>query len=1133
MALRFGVSGAVREQTTGRPLPDLVVRAHDRDLRSTEALGEATTDGDGRYRIEFDPDAQPSTSERPPGLLLTLHDAASGDLVHLAPDVVAWGDRRRTVVDIEVPRTQRDGGDDGLVLVDGHGAPVRTCEAAQSLLVTAGRLEPDAHHVVRVVGDDGDEVLRATLLSDRFGRIAPTVLWPDVGIGDPERGGPLSFADPDEATAALAGRRFEVELSRDGRTVGTSTFTMAEERTRPRLLPTDGDGRLLRGALVGRDDVHVTGTNLPPGSLVDVYLVASQLDWRVGDAFLPAVGLDGQEAVARVEIDAEATSFRIPIWKATQAVPGSYDVIARVVIPHEWRAGDRLLRRTDLVSERLLTTLVIRKDIFEHKAVQLGCVMTQPIAGQLVSGAPYFRFAENFPRGTDVWAALDPAGLMPAAVGRKVRFSVMPHKDAAGWAATPTFTEVASTGAEVVTTSGCINGNRALVWSNPQQPGQYDLVVDFGNNEPNPGAFVADGSFDPPLDMIDGYFTVGFHVTDDPSVTGPHLVGSTSYDEAPVTIGAAGTWYPDGGGVVGNTPSGTLDLPRRAIVRYPADSAGVGTPVSSASPSYPVVLISPGQGLLHTGYAYLCDHLASHGFVAVALDATELNYSISGGGSFDSRANGALAHLALLRTLHQNPGLLQGKLDLSRILVMGHSRGGDGALATAVFNQSLGLGWGIKAVLALAPTDWSGTGPTPLVMPQAVPYLCIHGSADRDVGTVFGAPFSTGFNGLGFRAYDRSNGEKAMVLVRDATHNLFNADSSSEINEVGATSLTRTQHETLLRGYATAFAQWHLQGRAEQRAYFTGELRIPAAAALEVHNQYRPRASDAKTLDNFQSMPSVATNSLGGSVTTAALAVPAVEGAARGLDRNAPHQTRALLLRWGSAAARYESNLPATGGRDVSGYGHLSFRVAQTYGYCGYLGDQYHTPNPGLVSAELGAGFISTHVRDELSNRDMVALGPGAVVSTIVPGWRWRIVDAGTAYVVDKEPRIYTGQVPPLHYDIILIRREGAKANPTGQPQDLYVRLATAGGGPARSIRAGSFGAIPFPMQPTTYLEQPQWDEERTLAALKTIRIPLDAWTIKCMSAPIVDLTDLASVTFELSATGSGELLIDDIEFTP
>ena len=43
------VSGVVREQGSGRPLLDLVVRAYDADVVADDFLGETRTDADGRF----------------------------------------------------------------------------------------------------------------------------------------------------------------------------------------------------------------------------------------------------------------------------------------------------------------------------------------------------------------------------------------------------------------------------------------------------------------------------------------------------------------------------------------------------------------------------------------------------------------------------------------------------------------------------------------------------------------------------------------------------------------------------------------------------------------------------------------------------------------------------------------------------------------------------------------------------------------------------------------------------------------------------------------------------------------------------------------------------------------------------
>ena len=79
----------------------------------------------------------------------------------------------------------------------------------------------------------------------------------------------------------------------------------------------------------------------------------------------------------------------------------------------------------------------------------------------------------------------------------------------------------------------CINANKALVWPAANAIGSYDIVADFGNNDPNPMAFVKDGSYDTPQDMIDGYFTPGFRIVADPgTISDFPNIGSFEVDAA-------------------------------------------------------------------------------------------------------------------------------------------------------------------------------------------------------------------------------------------------------------------------------------------------------------------------------------------------------------------------------------------------------------------------------------------------------------------------------------------------------------------------------------------------------------------------------------------------------------------------
>ena len=1042
MSLDFKIRGRVYVRETEQPLAELIIRAYDRDLLIDDLLGDATTDNSGLFEILYAERDFKDLFEKAPDIYLRIYDSLGEKTIHTTADWVRWNAGGDEWFDVAVPQHKLPSGPDDTLLVDGHGRARTEFEAGEQLLIQLRALPPGRSVRISVLDSTGDRIVDASLVANRFGVIEPSVIWPDMGIGDPDRGGRYSFSSFEEAAQRLAGQRFTLEVNDGDATIRRKDFTFVDSLSRPRLYPVTKAGDLQRGLLLGSDDVRVRGRNIAPGSVVDIYLVQRQFDWRPGDPIVPISNLDGSEVVATLRLGEDETELQTTLWSSDHARPGSYDIILRSRLEHEYRADERLLRATDLISERFLTTLVIRDDIFRVKPVQLGCIAaTREIAGKRLTGRPYFKFVNNFPRGTDVYAALDPAGVMPEAIGRKVRFYVVAHKDSAGWSASSDLVDVTGSVSEVITSPGCINANKALVWSNPQDTGKYDLVVDFGNNDPDPAEFEADDSFDPPLDMIDGYFNVGFYVTDDPSLPGTFPTGATTYDEPAVTIPAVGVVAPTPDGILGETPSGTLSLPLRAEVRYPAATAGLDTPVSTLETSYPLVVVMHGQHTTadpsYEGYTYLLDHLASHGFIAVSIDCNPIN-AISDGGAQDTRGHAMLEHLALLQSMNANPGLFQGKIDLSRIAIMGHSRGGDGAVQAEVFNQTLGLGFDIKAVVALAPTDFSGTTDNPLVLSTSK-FLCIYGSNDGDVRGKENP--STQYTGTGFRFYDRATVEKAMVFIYGATHNRFNTEWGTEwrVDTSSPLILDTTTHKNLLKGYMAAFLQGHLQDRTEQLDYFHGDLRIPQVDHVEVFTQYRSPDPPPLTLDHFETAAPIDENTLGGDVSHSDLDGAPQENLLGTLDSHSPHQTRGLKLKWNAATARYESEIPLVGDqRNLAAYRFFSCRISQ-------------------------------------------------VVESM--------------------------------------------ANPVDQTQDLYVRLSTAGGGNSRAVRAAYFGLIPFPYRPKYVLSADSEEPTNTKSALSTLRIPLHAWTIKCLSAPIVDLENVGSIALEFSSKPTGELLIDDIEF--
>jgi len=188
-------------------------------------------------------------------------------------------------------------------------------------------------------------------------------------------------------------------------------------------------------------------------------------------------------------------------------------------------------------------------------------------------------------------------------------------------------------------------------------------------------------------------------------------------------------------------------LPLNARVWYPE---GPGP--------FPLVLIVHGNHNMSDfsdpGYAYLGELLASRGFILASIDENFLN-----GGLFHdpplkpaSAVRGwlLLEHLKLWKEWNQTAGNpFQGKVDLSRIALMGHSRGGEAAATAAAFNRmkyypedaniKFDYGFAIKAVVAIAPADGQYKPADEHRWIQDVSYLTLQGAQDADVSEFMGS----------------------------------------------------------------------------------------------------------------------------------------------------------------------------------------------------------------------------------------------------------------------------------------------------------------------------------------------------------------------------------------------------------
>lgn len=756
------------------------------------------------------------------------------------------------------------------------------------------------------------------IATDAFGRIERTTVLPQFGLSAPDS--PEAFTI-DDARKRFRGQTLFWSL-RDGRqTVARGSLPIESDVRAPLAFVSNERGELRNAIEVGRDALTLAVANMPKGNLRAV-LMNRRDAWIVGDPIRPALDATGRDLVFdALRIERNGT---VRLASAGRVPPGAYDILLRPM-----RYGfevDQVMRlqERDIVIGRGFTGLVVREDFWRAKPVLGGCVNAFPISGSPVSGAPYFQYRDTFAVGENVWAAMDPGIVMPGQVGKKIQLNVVASKTAAQWNASTALSHVAPVGPlDIVLQSGCINANKQLVWPSASQVGTFDIVADFGNNDPNPANFVADGAFNTPVDMIDGYFVPGFRVVQDPGTLAEWTdVGAFSIDAAFLSgygIGASMTVQDENGSYFtpGSFVPSDVVIPRQAIVRFPADVPGATQPsqLSAAKPNYPLFVVVHGQGHTYTNYAFLLEHMARNGFIAVSI---HLNSGLRG----LARANAFFDHITTIKTIF-------GTSVQNSVAVLGHSRGGEAVFKIARLNQSLGLGVGLNALLALGPTDQYGretiTGTT------AKPLFVLYGAKDDDVSG--GTPYA-GYNvrQTGFSLYDRFDGQgKAMAYVSDATHNGFVTHNEAFGTPPVPPLMSVVDQQKILLAYCNAFCRMHLLSEPQWRGMFTGEWKPPAVAATGAIIAFQFRSTTRRTVDEFEGPHAAGdwqTSSIGGAASQSGLPANPTETQLYPQDNQSPHDTGGLRLVWDNAGDQLVFDIPAGQG-NVTAFACLQVRLGK------------------------------------------------------------------------------------------------------------------------------------------------------------------------------------------------------------
>jgi hypothetical protein len=242
----------------------------------------------------------------------------------------------------------------------------------------------------------------------------------------------------------------------------------------------------------------------------------------------------------------------------------------------------------------------------------------------------------------------------------------------------------------------------------------------------------------------------------------------------------------------------------------------------------------------------------------------------------DARAFVLLEHLKVWRRWNKTTGhAFEDKVDMDRIALIGHSRGGESVAHAAAFNRlshypddanvTFDYNFSIKSITAIAPADGQYKPAGHLTPLENINYLVIHGGHDSDA-VIF----------MGIRQYSRvrfTNENfwfKSAVYIYQANHSRFNTSwgrldhsepKSWLINEKPIMEMEKQRQ--VAKTILSAFLEVTINGKDEYLPIFQNIRNAATWLPEDIYvNQYQD--SNFKVIANFEEDIDVTTTSING-----------------------------------------------------------------------------------------------------------------------------------------------------------------------------------------------------------------------------------------------------------------------------